>query len=147
MTRKNALLLTILLLMVLFISTCVLAGCVVSSPKEKTDSMPIINIWKKAGSPAIVNSTVGKIYHLANKVYNEKGRLPVAGIFDFVQVNDAFINGRKREVEEFVSDPVLKEKQLQICELLLSVSKKERLSAVALFHGWINRAGQEQPGH
>lgn len=108
----------------------------------------IRKIWEKAGSPAIVNTTVGKIVHLANKMYNEnKGRQPVRIIFDAVQVNTAFISRAKTDVEEFVTDESSKKNQLQICDLLLSITEEKRLSAVALFHGWINRAGQEQPGH
>lgn len=107
----------------------------------------IRKIWEKAGSPAIINPTVGKIVDLANKVYNIKDRNFLIGILDLVQVRDNYIKARKKEAELFVQHSVSKEKQIQVCDMLLSVSTEERLSAVALFQGWINRAGEEQPGH
>lgn len=111
----------------------------------------LINIrkcWESAGSPAIVNSTVCKIVDLTNKVYNIKGRNCLFIIFDCAQVNtDSFIRARKKDAKELVENEASKEMQMQVCEMLLSLTIGERWSAVALFHGWINRAGQEQPGH
>jgi hypothetical protein len=111
----------------------------------------LINIrksWEAAGSPAIVNSTVGKIVDLTNKVYSIKGGNCLVSIFDHIQVStDSFIKARKKDAKELVENQESKEMQIQVCDLLLSLTIGERWSAVALFHGWINRAGQEQPGH
>lgn len=108
----------------------------------------IRKIWESAGSPAIINPTVGKIVDLTIKVYNIKGRNCLFIIFDCAKVNtDSFIRARREDAEELVEDPVSREMQIQVCNLLLSLTLSGRWSAVALFHGWINRAGQEQPGH
>lgn len=108
----------------------------------------IRKIWESAGSPAIINPTVGKIVDLTNKVYNIKGRNCLVSIFDYIQIRtDGFIRARKKDAKELVENEASKEMQMQVCEMLLSLTIGERWSAVALFHGWINRAGQEQPGH
>lgn len=111
----------------------------------------LINIrksWEAVGSPAIVNSTVVKIVDLANKVYNKKGRNCLESIFNHIQVGrDSFIKARKKDAKELVENQESKEMQIQVYDMLLSLPIGERWSAVALFHGWINRAGQDQPGH
>lgn len=107
----------------------------------------IRKIWEKAGSPAIINPTVGKIVDLANKVYNIKDRNCLTGILDLVQIRDGYIKAIKKDAEELVKDEISKSMQIEVCNLLLTISNEERWSAIALFQGWINRAGEEQPGH